>query len=536
VRAGVPDLARSPDRICLLGPPLAPHPHPLTAADIRHLLRRTGFGAPQARVTALTGLTAAEAARRLLDEAAAAWVVNPVWYGTPVTNLTTTLDTEREAILRRMTLAPLREKLTLFWHNHFATEVTEYQYVGSGGRQYGAPMAWAHYRLLRDHALGNVQTLVREVGLDPAMLRYLNGNQSTGAAPNQNYARELLELFTMGIYDADGQANYTEQDVQEAARSLTGWQVRPVPGNANLVESYFTSSRFDAGNKTFLGQTGTWGHGHVVRHVFEQRAPQVGRFLARKLLAFFVTPMPDAAAEAELGNALVAANFELRPVLETLLASTYFFAPGYRGSLVKSPTDLYLGLMVDLGAQYGSGSWVGLRRHLRAPTTAPARAHVYFQPPDVAGWPGHNPPSATGRPGYTGWYTAEDFPRLWEALRSVILHDDGSLTPYDPLGLLALASDPDDAFHVAAGIAEHLFAVPLIHVSLPDLSQVPFGGDPQVPPPPHATPAYRVNLAKLLLDGTPHYEWRQLPEARRAALLRGYVFRLATEAPEFLLF
>jgi uncharacterized protein (DUF1800 family) len=553
--------------------PLDPHPAPLTAADVRHLLRRTGFGALPNRVQALTGMTAVAAARYLLEEAATATLPNPDWYGTPITSGTaqaTTFNTERERILQRMVNFPLRERMSLFWHNHFPVEAVVVNFQanvvlnGTTTTVYYTPaLMWSYYRLMRDNALGSLRTLVEAMGKEPAMLRYLNGNQSTAASPNQNYARELLELFSMGIYDVGGQANYTDtnthgnaSDVVMAARALTGWRdrVRTVNGvNTYTVESYFTASRFDSGQKTFLGQTGNWDHDATVRIIFEQRGPQVARFLARKLLAFFVTPVPDAAAEAALGGAIVAANFELRPVLETLLASQHFFAPGYRGSLVKSPTDLYLGLSVDLGARHfdPAFNWPTMRTYCMGNTQDPKRSHIYFQPPDVAGWPGHNPPSATGRPSYMAWYAADDFSNVWNWLRSIALNDRNRF-PYDPAALAAAlaphASTPgrisDDPFAVARAVAEHLLAVPLAHASIPNRSATPFAGDIARNPIPQAVldgPRYGQDLAKIMLAGAPWYEWPSIPDTAtmgtsKATLLRNYVQTLVTEVPEFLLY
>ncbi len=536
--------------------PLTPHPTPLTAADARHLLRRAGFGSAPARVRALTGLTAAEAARRLLAEAAASTVADPGGVGTAVTNMGTFFNAEREAILQRMTSSPLREKMTLFWHNHFPVEagvVNSQETLTVNGVSttyyYTPSFIWTYYRLLRESAFGNLRTLVSAIGKEPAMLRYLNGNVSTGAAPNQNYARELLELFTMGIYDPTGARNYTDtdthgaaSDVSMAARALTGWRERNVVVggvNAYTREAYFTASRFDAGAKTFLGQTGAWGYDDIVRIVFEQRGAQTARHLARKLLAFFVAPVPDPAAEAALAALYLASGFEMRPVMEALLGSAHFYAPGHRGALVKSPTDLHLGAVVSLMADPGGSStgWATLRGYTRGNVNVEERSHLYFEPPNVAGWPGHNPPSAAGRENYKVWYAADDFSNVWNALRAIGLNTS-SRFPNDPIALVAAVTDaPGDAFAVALALAEHLLAVPLVYASLPDRSATPLAGDPARTPPAWVAdaPRYVTDLAKTLLGSVPHYEWTSMPVAMRTTLLRSYIVFLTTEVPEFLL-
>ncbi len=561
MRLGAQAIAFSDDTRVVVTPvpvaaPLDPYASPLTADDARHLLRRTGFGAAPARVSAFTGMTASAAARLLLDDATnASTLATPAWYGTAVTNQNTVFTAERQNILARMTQAPLREKMALFWHNHFPVEAgiinAQANVVVNGVTTtvyYTPAIIWSYYRLLRDNALGNLRTLVAGIGQEPAMLRYLNGNTSTVGAPNQNYGRELLELFTMGIYNSTGQRNYTDtdtggtsSDVYMAARALTGWRdrVRTVNGaNTYTYESYFTQSRFDTGsNKTFLGQTGAWGYDDVVRLIFEQRGAQTAWYLARKLLAFFVNAVPDAAATQALAALIVASNFEMRPVLEALFASTHFFAPGYRGALVKSPTDLYLGAAAGLNTNFAATAfnWATLLGYTRGNATVEERSHLYFEPPNVAGWPGHNPPSAAGRENFRVWYSADDFSGVWTNLRA--LASTPTRFPYEPLGLVTLASDPNDPFSVALALGEHLLAVPLAYASIPDKSALKFGGNQDIAPPTWvaSAPRYVSDLAKTLLAGAPHYEWATMTTANKTTLVRNYLLFLLTEVPEAML-
>lgn len=529
--------------------PLDPHPLPLTAADARHLLRRTGFGVPPARVRELTGLTAAEAARRLLDEAEAVVLEDPVWLGTHLRTQTDIFREMRESMLRRMVAAPLREKMTLFWHNHLpvkADAINTSTTVTIDGVStlvfYTPAMLWSYYRLLHGNAFGHVPTLLAAIGTEPAMLRFLNGNVSTAAAPNQNYARELMELFTMGLYGPDGQPNFTETDVHAAARALTGWRERTrlVNGADTYTrESYFTASRFDGGVKTIFGQTGPWGYADLLRLVFDRRSLETAHHLARKLLAFFVAPVPDPAAEAALADRLLASRFEMRPVLEALFASTHFYAPGHRGALVKSPTDLHLGAAVALGCDTAATAfdWATLRTYVHGNSAVEERSHQYFEPPNVAGWPGHNPPSATGRENYKVWYAADDFPTLWTRLRAIAYNSSGRF-PSDPLTLVAYAaSDVNDPFAVAVALAEHLIAVPLAYASIPDRSATPLAGNATRPPPDWVAtaPRYVTDLGKTLLGSVPHYEWAAMPIPMRISYVRNYLVFLTTELPEFLL-
>lgn len=395
------------------------------------------------------------------------------------------------------------------------------------------------------------------------MLRYLNGNASTRTSPNQNYGRELLELFTMGIYAPDGTRNYTDtdtagntSDVYMAARALTGWRdrVRTVNGvTTYTMESYLDTSnnfaRIDRDTKTFLGQIGNWGYDDIIRIIFEERAVQTASYLARKLLSFFVNAVPDAEAETALAGALTGSGFEMRPVLETLFASNHFYSPGYRGALVRSPTDLYLGLMADLGADFGNATfnWPQMRTYCQGNVNVEERSHRYFEPPNVAGWPGHNPPNSGGRENFKVWYAAEDFSTVWNNLRGAVSGRFGQ-DPY--VCALALAPDPNDAtkissdpFQVALAVAEHLIAIPLPYASIPDKTSTPYAGDLVRNPIPArlaSEPRYVQDLTKIMLAGVPWYEWASMPTTgpglTKTSVLRVFIQYLATEVPEFLLF
>lgn len=494
---------------------LAPYGAPLTLSDARHLVRRTGFGAPLARVAPLVGLTAAQAVARLLDEAEATPpLAEPSWLATPQGNLTM-LYAEREAWMRRMLADPVRERLTLFWHHHFATEARVYGNAASG---------WRYLALCHGQALGNVRTFVHAMGLNPAMLRYLNGNQNTRSAPNQNYARELFELFTMGPTARDGAANYTETDITEAARALTGYRVQGPTGSDVAIDG----SRFDAGTKTIFGQSGPWGYDAVVRLVFEQRPAQTAAFVARKLLAFYVSALPDADVEAALAAVLLAHEFRIRPALEALLASEHFFDAGFRGALLKSPLDVYLGLLGDLGATDFNAAYLVNR--------ARERDLEPLNPPNVAGWPGFNPPTASGRPGFAAWYASDDFGPLW-AVVGALVDKSNRVATYDPLDVIRAAPVPGDPFSVALAAAERLVGVPLQYASiLPN--DTPFAGNPLRPPPDYVLtgPRYVSDLGKMLLGTMPHYEWATSTDAVLATRVQAFLKALVSTVPETLAF
>ncbi len=210
----------------------------------------------------------------------------------------------RDSWLAEMQQGLLREKMALFWHNHFVTESRTYRL---------APYAYQYLTLLRTHALGNFRTFVREIGLTPAMLIYLNGTQNRAGNPNENYARELLELFTMGI------GHYTQQDIQEIARALTGWVVEHA-----TLSSRFVPARFDNGRKTIFGQTDYFGYDDVIDLTLQERARETALFICRKLYRFFVYNEPDEAIVAQLADTFQEHDFEIAPVVEQLLSSAPF--------------------------------------------------------------------------------------------------------------------------------------------------------------------------------------------------------------------
>ncbi|GAB5407869.1 MAG: hypothetical protein BalsKO_02340 [Balneolaceae bacterium] len=218
---------------------------------------------------------------------------------------------------------PFREKMTLFWHNHFVTEIGKYEH---------APLAHQHFTMLRTYALGNFKDFVHAVGLDSAMLIYLDGIENVKGEPQENYARELLELFTMGI------GNYTQNDITEIARALTGYYF-----DYFNLETGFANNRHDTGEKTFFERTGTFGYDEVIDIIFEERAEEIAHYICTKLYKFFVYETPNESIISELSQLFIDENFEIEPVIRKLLKSEHFFDESILGAMIKSPIDLMLG-------------------------------------------------------------------------------------------------------------------------------------------------------------------------------------------------
>ncbi len=268
---------------------------------------------------------------------------------------------------------PLREKLTLFWHNHFATSNHK---VRNAGYMLG------QYELLRRHAQGSFRTLLTDMSRDPAMLVWLDNALSQRNQPNETYARELMELFSLGVPNArrPGERNYTEQDVREAARAFTGWRIENGRG-------VFRERDHDPGEKTVIGQRGRWGADDVVRICLEQESAAF--FIVRKLFRFFVSdsiqPTP------ELLEPLATEfrrQYDFGALVERILRSNLFFADTSYRAKIKAPIDFVLGLVRGLeghrASEAGQGG-VGTSELARALEGLGQRL---FYPPSVAGWEG----------------------------------------------------------------------------------------------------------------------------------------------------
>lgn len=252
---------------------------------------------------------------------------------------------------------PLREKLTLFWHNHFATSNAK---VNNAGFMLG------QYALMRRHALGSFATLLQEMSQDPAMMVWLDTSLSKKGMPNENYARELMELFSLGI------GHYTEKDIREAARAFTGWEIRDGKAAAN-------GAQHDDGAKTVLSQTGKWTGSDIVRICLEQKAAPL--FLAGKLYRFLVSESVPATPELlqPLAEQLRKTDFNFGDLVRTVLRSNLFFAPRIYRTSVKAPADFALGIIRALEGRLGTTALAGVLEEL---------GQNLFYPPSVKGWDG----------------------------------------------------------------------------------------------------------------------------------------------------
>lgn len=250
----------------------------------------------------------------------------------------------------------LREKMALFWHGHFACRTM--------GRN---PLFMQQYaNTIRQHALGRFGDLLMAVSKEPAMLQFLNNQQNRKGAPNENFAREVMELFTLG------RGNYAERDIKEAARAFTGWQFTP---EGQFV---FRERVHDEGEKTIFGRTGAFQGEDVIAMLLENR--QTARFVTSKIYRFLVNETEDKKRVDELADHFYQSDYDMAGLLTTIFTADWFYDARNRGTHIKSPVELLAGMRHLLGVTFEQPqSQIFVQRTL---------GQVLFYPPNVAGWPG----------------------------------------------------------------------------------------------------------------------------------------------------
>jgi uncharacterized protein (DUF1800 family) len=347
--------------------------------EARHLLLRTGFAPTEVEVQATSRLSRVQAVDRLLDAAGgAARTPPPEWVDAPrlmLHRLKDLPEDEKKALLKQeiqrgielrawwyremlATSSPLTERMTLFWHNHF---VSSQQKVKASQPMYRQNL------LLRSQALGNFGTLLHAVARDPAMVIYLDSASNRRGQPNENFAREVMELFTLGV------GHFTEQDVKEAARAFTGWSLDRASG-----EFRFYRLLHDGGEKTVLGRSGDLDGDQVLDILLAQ--PATAEFVVAKLWREFVSPEPNVAEVTRLASLFRSERYALKPLLRALFLSEAFYARENRAALIKSPVELLVGTARQFGID-------GLDARLFA-LAGRQLGQDLFGPPNVKGWPG----------------------------------------------------------------------------------------------------------------------------------------------------
>ena len=391
--------------------------NPWTKEKVTHIYRRLGFGANIATVESGLLLSPEELVDSLMDEAIAMplreepeWAF---WNFDDYTNFADEAPLQKDFLYKGFMTDMIdngfRDKLTLFWSNHFVTELEVYNCPS---------YMWQYYTLLQQNVLGNFKTFVELVGLTPAMLVYLNGGENTAAEPNENYGRELYELFTLG--EDNG---YTQEDIVDTARALSGY----VNITAYCGTITFDDAQHDNDDKTIFGQTGNWGYQDVMDILFEQRSDEIAGHICSKLYHFFVSHEVDQSIIDEMKITFLANDFEIEPVLRQLFKSEHFFDDDMIGVQVKSPMDLAISFVNQTEFTLNDEAMIGLAY------LSSILGQVLFSPVDVAGWQGNhdwiNASTLTGR-----WLTIdfyvfaifEDFPDDLQVLIENIVGEESN--------------------------------------------------------------------------------------------------------------
>lgn len=352
-----------------------------------HLLGRAGFGGTPEQIDALHALGLAKAVDHLVNPAdGAAGPPPPDWaHPQNVRDLRRRVRQmkdepaeqrmQRRAMrleageniqdLRRWWLdwlgntpAPLVEKMTLFWHGHFATSVE---------KVHDGYWMWRQNDTLRRRALGNFVALCKDISRDPAMMLYLDLPQSKAEHPNENWARELMELFTVGL------GRYSEQDVRNSARAFTGYRI-----DLTDQQFRFAPRQHDAGQKTFLGHRGAFGGDDIINILAQQ--PACAEFIGHKIWRYFVEDDPAPAVVQAVAERMRAHDYEMRPLLREIFLSEEFYAPGVRRSQIKSPVQFLVQTARLLDTQ--------LPGPLVTQNAMRQMGQILFAPPNVKGWDG----------------------------------------------------------------------------------------------------------------------------------------------------
>ncbi len=331
---------------------------------VGHLLRRAGFGAAPGDLEVYNRLGITGAADRLLN-----------FQNIPNTTLDqkladanfdfSTIQDQQRWWLTRMVYSahPLEEKMTLFWSGLLTSS-----YRKVGGKQ-GFPLIQQQNDFLRKNAFGRFDDLLSGITIDPAMLIWLDGLNSRKGMPNENFAREEMELFSMGI------GNYTQQDIEQSARALTGWTI-----DRQTLKAVFRPQFHDNGTKTFLGQTGTFDYKDIARIICAN--PATPKFLARRMWRFFAYENPSDADLQPLINAYNSSNHNIGAMMRALLTSPAFYSTQAYRARIKSPVEFLVGAFRNLGLN-------GLEQANRGVLGAlVVMGQELFDPPNVAGWPG----------------------------------------------------------------------------------------------------------------------------------------------------
>ena len=476
---------------------LTPQAGTLTAAQAAHLLKRTMFGATKADIDYFTGKSVSAAVDELLN-------VPPSLPAPPLKNYdntdieagdpdltvaqgTTWVNTVSDGVVSNFQRGKsikcwwlgqminqdrsVREKMTLFWHNHWTAEINVIERPS---------FAYGYSQLLRGSALGNFKKMVKDVTLNIAMLRYLNGYLNSKNAPDENYARELQELFTLG---KENNPNYTEDDVKAAARLLTGWKI-----DMDTEVVSFKPEDHDKNSKTFSSfYNGTVIAGRsdanagnaelddLINMIFS-KTTEVSEYIVKRFYRWFVyyTIEPDTYTNVikPLAQLFVSSNWEIKPVIMALLKSEHFFDPLSQGCLIKSPLDMIVGMVREFNVKFpDAADYVNQYNMWDYVQDQSAKMQQDIcDPPNVAGWPAYYQIPMF----YETWINHDTVPRREKLIDQLILtgymRNNLSLI-IDPVKFTEQFPNAGDPNALINDVLDVLFRVPISDASKATIKQ-----------------------------------------------------------------
>lgn len=485
---------------------LTPYTGPWTKVEAAHLLRRTTFGATNQEIldAVTNGMNATVTSLMQIPVIGEPLAFHPdetiVAQGQSWVNAlypSNVLDAQAVDNARLASLAgwmmqrinneslTIAEKICLFWHNHFSAAPAP-----------DARATYDYHALLRSHALGDFKQMVKDVTVNPCMLLFLNGAENNVFSPNENYARELLELFTIGKGPQIGPGdytNYTEDDVAQAAKILTGYYVTGLRSDTQTsVNAVYDSLLHDQSNKTmsaafnnaYIPANGANEYEDLIDVIFQQ--DEVAHYICRKFYRYFVnydlTTSVETTVITEMANTFIANNYQIEPVLTELFMSEHFYDISVRGALIKSPMDMLYSMLNQCEAEPNFNLATDYEMLLNIYWLGEALGQAYALPPSVAGWPAYYQTPSFSKLWVNATHIKTRFDiALWMTLATGI-PVNGNFFKIDGLLVVDSLSLPSDA--------------PTVIQDLTDMF-CPKG----------LTAAQQLTLKLMLTNGLPDFEW-----------------------------
>lgn len=485
---------------------LAAYSGPWTELEAAHLLRRTMFGATLDQIrnavsdglsATITKLMSIPSVNPPLTHSADETIANfgETWIDKVYPSGTTdsqSVDNARSASLGAWLMdlinkedVSIAQKMCLFWQNHFAAT-----------QSFDARATYFYHDLLRTHALGNFKQLVKDMTIDPNMLFFLNGVSNQSFSPNENYAREILELYTIGKGPQIGvgdYTNYTEDDVAAGSRIFTGWTVdgmrsttitKPVAVFNTLFHTATTKQLSYHFNNQTISNGGNQEYANYIDVIFQQ--PAVATFICTKLYRYFVnyditTDVIDNVIP-QMATTLIANNYEIQPVLEELFASDHFYDISLRGTIIKNPLELIFSMLNTSNSRPNFDLESNVQIQLTLYWLSGQLGQYYGDPPNVGGWPAYYQEPSYSKLWINSTYIKTRFDVGYYLSLYTGIDANGNKFKINALNLLPMISDPSDPVAV-----------------IDDLCLLFF--------PKEVADSAKITLKTILLNGLPDFEW-----------------------------